>query len=60
MKKDLDEEKILLQAILDSTRNKLAQATLVNADLEALLAIEKRKLAELQNTISYTKESKND
>jgi hypothetical protein len=47
-----EEEKLILQSMLDVTRTRLAQAVLLNADLEALLTLERKKSAELLEMLS--------
>jgi hypothetical protein len=42
-----EEEILVVKSVLESTRNRLAQMTLVNADLEGLLALERNKNKEL-------------
>lgn len=42
-----NDEKLVIQSVLESTRTKLAQVTLMNADLEGLLALERQKNKEL-------------
>lgn len=54
------DEKLVIQSVLESTRNKLAQVTLINADLEGLLSLERQKNKELLELLQKESSSTND
>jgi hypothetical protein len=53
----MNDEKVLLEEVIKVTREQLSRSMGVNAELEALIKIERAKMAELQSAYDALKAS---
>jgi hypothetical protein len=53
----MNDEKVLLEEVIKVTREQLSRSMGVNAELEALIKIERAKMAELQKAYDALKAS---